>query len=43
MNGTIDIKSELGKGTVVTTTQPHLYAKKEDVENSSTLAGNMRV
>lgn len=43
MNGTIDIKSELGKGTTVTTIQPHLYAKKEDVENNSTLAGNMRL
>ena len=43
MNGTIDIKSELGKGTVVTTCQPHLFAKKEDVEKNITLAGNMRL
>ncbi len=42
MNGTIDIKSELGKGTTVTTSQPHLYAKKEDVEKSTTLAENVR-
>ena len=42
MNGTIDIKSEPGKGTTVTTCQPHLYAKKEDVERSTTLAENVR-
>ena len=43
MNGTIAIKSELGKGTVVTTTQPHRYAKKEEVEKSTSLTGNVRL
>ena len=42
MNGTIEIKSEIGKGTTVITTQPHRFAKKEDVEKASTLAGNVR-
>ena len=42
MGGTIEIKSEQGKGTTVITRQPHLYAKKEDLENASTLAGNVR-
>lgn len=43
MHGTIEFKSQLGKGTTVTMTIPHLYAKKEDVEIASTLAGNVRV
>ncbi len=43
MNGTIDIKSEPGKGTTVTTRQPHRFADKEDVinqdvENKDTLS-----
>ena len=42
MGGTIDIKSELGKGTTVITSQPHRYAKKEEVEKSTSLAGNVR-
>ena len=41
MNGTIAIKSELGVGTTVTTTQPHRYAKKEDVEKATSLSGNV--
>ena len=41
MNGTIAIKSELGVGTTVTTTQPHRYAKKEDVEKTTSLSGNV--
>ena len=43
MGGTIEIKSELGKGTTVISTQPHLYAKKEDVDKATTLANNVRV
>ena len=42
MNGYIDIKSELGKGTTVISSQPHRFAQKEDVEKASTLAGNVR-
>ena len=42
MGGSLEIKSEQGKGTTVITRQPHLYAKKEDLENASTLAGNVR-
>ena len=42
MNGTIEIQSECGKGTTVVTSQPHRYAKKEDVEKSTTLANNVR-
>ena len=41
MNGTLSIKSEIGKGTTVTTSQPHRYAKKEDVEKTSNLSGNV--
>ena len=43
MGGTIEIKSELGKGTTVIATQPHRYAKKEDVEKATTLASNVRL
>ena len=43
MGGTIEIKSELGKGTTVIATQPHMYAKKEDVEKAATLANNVRL
>ena len=43
MNGTISIKSNPGRGTVVTTCQPHRYAKKEEVEKSTSLTGNVRV
>ncbi len=42
MNGTIEIKSEPGKGTTVITDQPHLYARKEDVDKATTLAENLR-
>lgn len=43
MGGTIEIKSELGKGTTVISTQPHMYAKKEDVDKAATLANNVRL
>ena len=43
MNGTIDIKSEPGVGTTVTTSQPHRYAKKEEVEKATSLSGNVRL
>ena len=42
MNGTIEFKSEPGKGTTVITDQPHLYARKEDVDKATTLAENLR-
>ena len=42
MDGTIEIKSELGKGTTVITKQPHRYAKKTDIEKASTLIDNLR-
>ncbi len=42
MKGTIEIKSEIGKGTRVVTTQPHRYAKKEDIENASTLMDSVK-
>ena len=41
MGGTIDIKSELGVGTTVITSQPHRYARKEDVEKATSLSGNV--
>ncbi len=41
MNGTLEIKSEVGKGTTVTTIQPHRYARKEDLEKATTLAGSV--
>ena len=41
MHGTIEIKSEKGKGTIVRTSQPHRYAEKSDVENGTSLAENM--
>ena len=43
MNGTIDIKSEQGKGTTVITSQPHRYAKKEEVDKATSLSGNVRL
>ena len=43
MGGTIEIKSELGKGTIVISTQPHRYAKKEDVDKAATLTNNVRI
>lgn len=43
MHGTIEIKSELGKGTTVIAKQPHRYAKKEDVDKAATLTNNVRI
>ena len=43
MGGTIDIRSEPGKGTTVITSQPHRYAKKEEIEKSTSLTGNVRL
>ena len=43
MNGTIEIKSTKGKGTIVKTSQPHRYAKKEDLEKATTLIENLRL
>ena len=42
MNGTIEIKSEKGRGTTVITSQPHRYAKKDDVQNDTTLEKNLK-
>ena len=41
MDGTIEIKSEKGKGTTVRTSQPHRYAKKSEVKTSTSLTENM--
>ena len=41
MGGTIDIKSEEGKGTIVRTQFHHRYAKKEDVQKATLLIENM--
>ena len=41
MNGTIDIKSEEGKGTTVRTSQPHRFAKKEDITKDTLLVNNV--
>ena len=43
MNGTIEITSKKGKGTVVTTSQPHRFASKEEVTQDVYLATNVRV
>ena len=43
MHGTIEITSKKGKGTVVTTSQPHRFAPKEEVSQDVTLTGNVRV
>lgn len=42
MQGTISIKSELGKGTTVITSQPHRFANKDDVDKVTSLAGNVK-
>jgi signal transduction histidine kinase len=43
MSGTIDITSQKGQGTVVRTSQPHRYAKREDIDSDSFLidSGNL--
>ncbi len=43
MNGTIEIKSSKGKGTIVKTSQIHNYAKKEDLEKAPLLIDNLRL
>ncbi len=43
MNGTIEIKSSKGKGTIVKTSQIHHYAKKEDLEKAPLLIDNLRL
>ncbi len=41
MNGTINVKSELGKGTTITVSIPHRCAEKKDVEKATSLTGNV--
>ncbi|MBO4509162.1 MAG: EAL domain-containing protein [Spirochaetaceae bacterium] len=41
MHGNIEITSEQGRGTTVRTIQPHRYAKREDIYDTS-LVGNVR-
>ena len=41
MHGTIEIKSEQGHGTIVHTSQPHRYCKKEDITKDNTLMSNI--
>ena len=41
MNGTINVKSELGKGTTITVSIPHRCAEKKDVEKTTSLTGNV--
>ena len=41
MNGTIEIKSELGKGTTVRTSQPHRFADKKDVKKAALLVDHL--
>ncbi|MCR4940492.1 MAG: EAL domain-containing protein [Treponemataceae bacterium] len=41
MHGSIDIQSEKGKGTTVRTSQPHRYARYEDIVTNTTLTDNM--
>ena len=43
MQGEITITSELGKGTKVVTSQPHRYARKEDLMQDSSLVGAVRL
>lgn len=42
MHGTIEISSKKGKGTVVTTSQPHRFATKEEASKDVTLMENVR-
>lgn len=41
MNGTIEFESTPGSGTKVRTSQPHRFAKKEDIEEDTTLTKRM--
>lgn len=41
MSGTIEIKSELGKGTTVRTSQPHRFADKKDVKKAALLVDHL--
>ncbi len=41
MNGTIEIQSELGKGTTVRTSQPHRFADKKDVKKAALLVNHL--
>ena len=42
MGGTVEITSELGKGTKVVLSMPHRYARKEDIDSESTLIGTLK-
>ena len=43
MNGTIEIKSEKGRGTVITVSMPHRYASKDDINKNTLLTDNVRL
>ena len=43
MNGSIEIKSEKGRGTVVTVSMPHRYASKDDINKNALLTDNVRL
>ena len=42
MDGSVEVTSELGKGTKVVLSMPHRYAKKEDIDSESTLIGTLK-
>lgn len=43
MDGTIEITPKKGKGVIVKTSQPHRFAKKEDIEKETVLTQNVRL
>ena len=43
MKGKIEFTPKIGKGTIVRTSQPHLFAKKEDIDKDTVLTQNVRL
>ena len=43
MKGTIEFTPKKGKGTIVKTSQPHRFAKKEDIDKDTVLTQNFRL